>query len=354
MAKKSLLGLDLNEIANKAIQEKINELEVANKSLHNKLNELSKENHSLNNELESIKEHNQQTLSVFEGFRKTYKDLEPVQGTRDSYGKNINQVRYGYIVQLMKLVYGVSTNHTDHFGGLATNLAVAFYNNRPELISILNLLNADGDQFLFSGQVIAKIRDFVMPYDYSKEKILEYVKNPRYNTNFCMRGIEALTQYGCIPHDIIQQSPFIADEDIFEELIQSIEKKRGESYMLFEVYKNNKSITDEHIRVIGRYVLENLPQSGRSSDMSDSVKNFLKDNLTKLETDTVDKLFELYCSHDNQFKLLHWENFPIEYQYKYLLGKSFSEVLKITNNYSCKWTDEQKEEFYGQYFYKLD
>lgn len=354
MAKKSLLGLDLNEIANKAIQEKINELEGENESLHNKLNELSKENHSLNNELDSTKEHNQQTLNIFEGFRKTYKELQPIQETRDSYGESINRVRYKYIVQLMKLVYGVSTNHTDHFGGLATNLAVAFYNNKSELITILNLLNVDGEQSLFSSSFVAKIRDFVMPYDYSKEKILEYVKNPKYNTNFCMRGIEALTQYGCIPHDIIQQSPFIADEDVFEELIQSIEKKRGESYMLFEVYKNNRSITDKHIKVIGRYVLKNMPQSGRSSGMADSVKNFLKDNLPKLETDTIDKLFELYCSHDNQFKLLHWENFPIEYQYKYLLGKPFSEVLKITNNYSCKWTDEQKEEFYSQYFYKLD
>lgn len=350
MSKKSLLGIDLNEVANKAIQDKIQELEQENEELDQTVDELSSENILLKAKLKSIQKKSELVISIFDGFRETYSRIKSDPKQDNDYPRNGTlRLKYEYIKNLMLMVYGIDTEHVMSFGGLPINLAYAFYDYKTELIDILDLIEKE-DCSVFGKSVVSFIKDFTMPYDYDKSKILEYVKGPKYNTNNCMTGINALIEYGCIPHDIIQQSPFIADDDVFEELLLSIEKRRGESYMLFQVYKNNSFIDDDKIRKIGEHVTKYIPNNGKQ--ISDYVKNFVQDNLNILSKDVVEELFNNYASDDNMYKLFHWEKFPIEYQYKYLFSKTFSEVLKTTNHYNCKWTDEEKQYFYTQYLNK--
>lgn len=348
--KTTFLGYDLNELANKAIQEKINDLEEENNKLDNLVSELQNENEIIKSEIKDTLRKSKLILSIFDGFRETYSSITIDQKEDDNYPRNgISVKRYNYIKNLMVLVYGIETKHDMYYGGLATNLAVAFYDNKKELINILSLIEAKGNG-IFDISIINFIEKFTMPYDYDKSKIIEYVKKPPYNTNNCMNGINALIEYNCTPHDIIQQSKFIVDEDVFEIIIETISKKRNESYMLFQVYKHNSLITDNHIMEMGKHIFLFIPKSLKKCDMRDSVYHFISDNLHKLDANTVDKLFELYCNNQNNFSLFHWEKFPIEYQFKYLMSKSFDEVLNTTNHYSCKWSQEQKESFYKSYF----
>src|SRR5690606_29630055 len=175
MGKDKLLGLDLNEIANKAIQEKIDNLEDNNNKMSDDILKLSRDNNNLQKSLSKDKAKNTVMLDIFDRIKTTFHSLERIPETDKEYAKDLPKVRYEYLCKVMELIYGVKTNHSFCHGSLALNLSIAFYKSRPELLTILDIIDIDKDRFTTRTTAVCA-KDFVMPYDYSKEKIIEYVK----------------------------------------------------------------------------------------------------------------------------------------------------------------------------------
>ena len=106
-----------------------------------------------------------------------------------------------------------------------------------------------------------------------------------------------------------------------------------------------KNISESQTQMLGECLLA-TPTNKWSYD---NVKEFITKNLASFNKITLDFLFSK-ISDDNQFSMLHWEKFPVEYQYQYLMDKPIKQILKLLENYSCKWTEEEKEVFLKQYF----
>lgn len=341
MAKRIKLGIDLNEVASKAIQERLQELEDKNKELEDMAHELSKENVSLKNQIIQSEQDTEKVNTFLENVRRVYKDLKPIPEKENSFGKDLKRVKFDFIQNIMSFVFGINPEYGyEHDGGLASNLSANYYNNKKELLFVLDMLDADQS---WGKSIKEHIIGFVHPKDYTKDQVLKYVERPHYNTNGSFNGYSTLIKGWGIPHNFIQSSPFIKEPEVFEKILETINKRRGEFRLLFQTYKYSK-LSDEQIQQLGESVMPFIKGCG------DEIKAFITDNLTKFKKETVDFIFDNYAHHDNQFRMFHWDKFPIEYQYRYLLERPIGEVLSIINHYSCKWTVEEKDIFLKQYY----
>lgn len=182
-----------------------------------------------------------------------------------------------------------------------------------------------------------------MPFDYPKEDVIAYVKAPKYNTNGCIFGISSYwIEYGAakpnMPHDLIMRNPHIIEEDVFPILIDSIRKKVPEFNYLFALPKYNSNVSKEQVVKLGECLIDN------NIKFSDTIAEFVSQNIKDFNSETLEFLFTKAQS-DNQYKALHWEKFPNEYQMRFLESKPLDEVLKLITSYNCTWTIEQKENF---------
>lgn len=324
------LDLDLNRIVNKQVAEEIKALEKTVKSLREDKQKLKEENKLYQ---ETVKR-TESTLLISDSIKKAYKEI----------GKNPSE-QYDFIKSIMKTLFGIEEAYKFYQFGLALNLAINFYDHKKLLIPILEILN-DID-YMGRNKVIPYITEFRMPYGYTHERILKYVKNPHYNTN----GAFGISQYWNggdinLPHDLLLKNPVVMESDIWAELIKTVNGPLSDRVYLYAVYKY-QNLDAEKIQELGRTLIGKINRL-----KSDSIiGKFIKVNLYSFDNDTIDYLYTLISS-DNQFKLLHWGNFPIKWQKKHLMNKNIEEVIKLFSNYSCKWTIEEKDSFLKEYYKK--
>lgn len=344
MSGNNLLGIDLNEVANEAIAKRINDLEEENQTLQDEYADLRRKNKTLSDELLKIKSDSDTLLTVFNHIRENFKNLSGKPETEKEYAKSQVLVRYEFIRDLMVFVFNIKEHHgfvSD--GSLGNNLAANYYDSKPHLLSIIDLIGADINTYGTSLKGV--ISEFVHPKYYTKDRVLKYVKSPNNNTNGYHNGFDTLIKGWGTPHDMIQSNPIMLDEDVFTEVLETIKNKIGYYHLLFQMYKY-ASLTDDHIAKMG----DLIPSVFNPRDNTSEIKNFIKDNISKFNDSVVRELFDKYCSHENQYKMFHWQNFPLKYQYEYLLERPIDEVLNIVNHYSCPWSVEDKDEFLKRYY----
>lgn len=339
------LLFDLNEIVSERINEELASLKETIKKQSLEILSLRKEVRESAVSIQDAEHTNVLLDKMREKFDSIVGSKYDDGGWYDSKQKN----QYMFIKTIMFTFFGISEQYggwksSRGDGTLKAYLAVNFYNNKDIVVNLLKILKSD------SKDDIQFIDNFVMPYDYPKEKVLEYVKSPQYNTNGCIFDVSNFwIESGCgksnMPHSLIMKSPHIVSEDVFSELINSINKKVSEYNWLFSVGKYNENISENQIQMLGECLIT-TPTSRWSFD---NVSEFISKNLVSFNKTTLDFLYSK-ISDDNQFRMLHWEKFPVEYQYLYLMDKPIKQILKLLENYSCKWTDEEKEVFLKQYF----
>lgn len=342
MSKNNLLGIDLNEVANEAISKKINDLEAENDLLGTDIAALKSQLRTVNKKFEEYKSNSKLVMTVFQNIRNTYAALKSAPETRDSYAKSLDMVKYEFIRDIMLFIFGVKEAHGYVKGSLGRNLAANFYDNKNDVISILDLLGQEENHF---QSVQSKIREFVHPKDFTKEQVMKYAKSPNYNTNGNHNGYDPLIKGYGIPHDMIQSNPIMIEDDVFTEVIESIRNRRGTYNLLFDMHKN-ASLSDSQIKLMGDLVPVLLLEKRKSDEMT----RFTEKNLHKFNDSTIRVLFDNYASKDNQFKTFHWEKFPVKYQHEYLLKRPIQEVLGVISHYSCSWSDKEKDEFLKRYY----
>lgn len=337
--KNDYLNIDLNDLVNKEIRERIEDLE---KRIEQLWKSIQEKDLLINNQKVLIDD-NKLVTDLFWKFRQSFSGLKPTPKDSLGYEKTLVYHQFEFISNILENLFSIKkeSNYQDDTS-LAINLAVNYYKNKETVINVLKLLMSNADR------MTSVIESFKMPYDYSKDEVLKFVKNPQYNTNGVMFGINRYwTERGAskenMPYDLIMKHPNFLDADVFDQMLETIKTRNHNSEYFFEITKYNKNITKEHISKIGNLFIDFKFFNG------DLICNFIKSNLDHFDRKTLD-FFYTKITIDNQFKMLHWENFPVEYQQRFLMNKPFEEILKILNTYSCKWTIDQKEELLKKYF----
>lgn len=180
----NLLEIDLNEFASKQITSKISTLEGELKLERKRNSEL---NHKIN-DIQKQLDNSKTSLFLLDHIRQEFSKIKATEETHNQHkrGKAYNQFVFIdsillNIFNIKKEASGWYSNYTD--GGLAPHLTVNFYSNKEVVINLLRAIMPD------CAREIDFIKSFKMPYDYPKEDVIRYVKNPNYNTNGNIFGI---------------------------------------------------------------------------------------------------------------------------------------------------------------------
>lgn len=334
---KDILGVDLNEIVSKQVAEKLSELEQTIEDQYETIKDLRSTVHKQSERLKAV----ENSESLLMEFKQQFNSLQYIKEDRekDIYEKSLSQVRYEFIQDILSNLFNIpKEGHIFRNSSWSVNLAIYYYEHKNLIISVLSCFGVE-------EKILTFIRQYKLPKDWGKEDVLEFVKNPKYCTNGAMFGNSQYWAGGKenLPYNWIMVNPIITEDDVFEELITSINQSRGQWSDLFAVYKYIK-LSEEQKTKLGDTLLKISPKA-----YTDTIREFIRTNLTSFSKDVKDYLFQ-FCSDDNQFNLFHWQNFPVEYQQKYLLNKPTANMLSILTNYSCKWSEEEKEEFLKKRF----
>ncbi len=341
----------MNDILNIDVNEYITEKFAAEmEGLEDSLNEAYAKIHKQRNFIKQLEETIAGTVSLSELLaiiREHYNSIKRGEsdsgGWYDSKAKN----QFLYIEKLMLDIFGIEKAYgwfsTRGDGRLKTYLAINYYDHKDEVMTLVEVLAEDW------RTTNAFIKSFVMPYDYEREDVIAYLKSPHYCTNGIIYSVgQYWVDRGAgkenMPHNLILQSPYIVEPDVFKILIDTVKNKRGKYYYLYALTKYNDAVSDEQIIELGECLIGEKFTSLRES----SIEGFVKGNMLKFNTKTLDYLYGL-ASGDNHFRLLHWERFPAEYQEKYILDMDIESALAALGNYSCKLTPDRKVEILAKF-----
>ena len=337
---KNALQFDLNEIVSKEINEKIDSLENELELEKNKNLKQNQEIYVLNNKLKESKN----ILNLLDYLRTEFSKIKQSESDKNGWYDSKQKNQFLYIEKILLDIFNIekesngwTCNRND--GNLCTHLAINYYSKKEIVIDLLKIIMND------CTKEISFIKSFKMPYDYSKDEVIKFVSNPQFNTNGAIFGISDLwIEYGAneknMPYDLIMKNNYILEDDVFNKLLETIKQQKSNYHYLFAITKYNNNITDEQIIKLGELLI-NIPESVLNYD---NLEHFIKNNLYKFNKKTLDYLYSK-VSDDNQYKTLYWQNFPVEYQQKYLLSKDLEQILKLLTDYRCKWNLEEKQSF---------
>ncbi len=342
-----LLNIDLNELVTKEISEKISGLEKDSADLSTKSIKQQKEISLLKKELAAA----QSTVWFMQYLRDRFSRI--TKGEMDSGGwfDSVQKNQFIFIKEVLATFFDINIEQNGWLcsrseGRLHVFLAVNYYTHKQEVISLLKILkeNCTQEEEFITG--------FKMPYDYSRAEVLHYVSNPKYNTNGAIYGISQYwMEYGAgkqnMPHDLIMRSPYIIEKDVFSTLISNIKKGIPDYHYLFALPMYNNHVSAEQIQELGECLLTTPTTILKYGHVSGFINKFI----TKFNKATLDYLYTL-ISKDNQYKIFHWQNFPVEYQKRFLSEMDVQSVLKTLHEYHCTWTTEDKASFLKEYLNK--
>lgn len=334
------LQFDLNEVVSKEIQEQIESLEQIIQKQQEQLSKLLYKKTELERSVGEVKNF----IDLIEPIKSAYLAITPTPETSDSFAKTKQHNQYLFFEDVLKTLFGIYPERKGWYfaGSLATHLAVNFYSNKETVIKLVKLLIDD------SAKIVTFITNYRMPFDYTKDEVMNYAISPQYCTNGAVFGIGRYwMEYGAgkqnMPHDLIMQNPFILEDDIFNQIVESIKKGVSNYYYFFRLpeYAN---ISIERIQVLGECLL-NINKGHLNYE---EIQAFISKNLKHFNEKTLDFFYKM-VRPDNHFNTLHWEKFPVSYQKKFLFEKPFNEVFKLLSDYSCKWSEIEKFNFFKEY-----
>jgi hypothetical protein len=303
---------------------------------------------SLENDIKSASN----MLLFADKIKEKYKLIKRIPETEDNYEQSELYLKYKYISNVLSEVFEIKAEYEyynpgySHFGLLALNLAINYYKHKTILIALINVLYDCSSE---RTKIVGTITDFIMPYNYTEKELIPLLKKIDSHTNGCYDRIssywvESGGKLKNIPYNLLLKNPLISKPDIFIILIESIKKEILNFSYLYSIAKHQQ-FSKEQIQELGETLININPCYLKYRE----IENFINTNIKDFNKKTLDHFYNLITS-DNQYKTFHWEIFPVEYQYKFLLNKNIEDVLKIITEYSCKWTIEEKDIFLKEYY----
>lgn len=357
MGKTNKLTIDLGQYVDEKIAEQIKSLEKiiadktkeitdlseAKRAQYTELNRVMSEVENENQKLKKDIEQYTTISSVFADIKERFNNVTANKETEHDWARTKPQNQFRFISDLMKHLHGA-----DHYSGfnyekdakLELNLAIAFYNNKKEVMELVRFLFDEPTTINF------RIKEFKMPYDYSREGVLNIIKNPQTHTNGEYFGLHRYwISYGAaeknIPYDLLLRSPFIADDEIFNELIKNSTRAYTDGHNLFTVTKYNNGLSDEQIARLGR----ELMKFDKTQLAWKGPAGFFDANKDKLDTQTLDHIFKFI--EPDRYGHFSWRNYPEEYQIKFFKKKSIGQVIKALNEE--RWSVEEIDAFFEKF-----
>lgn len=332
----NIIELDINELVSKRVAEEIETLRSSLAKASKKINEQRREIAKLEETMGGISKFAGMLATLRTQFSFIKADSPDSGGWYDSKAKK----QFNFIADIMELVFGIRKTQewisTRGNGRLETYLAVAYYQHKEEITRLVEVLSPDHEKMNFF------IRSFVMPYDYGKQAVVDYVSSPHYCTNAANFGVSSFwMDRGAgkenLPHDLIMRNNHIVEQDVFEILLETIRGGKSNSLYLFALPKFNAQVSDTQIERLG----ECLINANTKHLQHDTVEKFVKNHMLKFNTKTLDFLYGM-VTKDNKFRVLHWENFPREYQARFISSMPIDDALKVLTHYSCRLSPEDK------------
>ena len=348
------LQIDLNEFISQKVKDNIF-------SLEEEITELKKRNNTQAKELDIIRTERKKyenSLTLLTYIQRNFSNIKETTEEDEWHGsKKENQ--YNYIEKILLNIFNIKQEQNGWYchrndGTLVTHLAINYYHNKDIVINLLNVLLPENNSIYDNNTtyIISSIKNFKMPYDYDKQDILKFVKNPHRCTNGEYFGINKYwIDYGATkdkntPYDLLMRNPHILDEDVFEIILEKLRCKNqySEHYLLYVLPKYNHLLSKEHIELMGECLL-NIPKTFFKYD---TIKDFIITNILKFNNKTLDYLYQ-FIGIANYHEQIYWGCFPVEYQMKYLKDSKTIDILKMLTERNCKWTLEEQEKFLREY-----
>lgn len=309
-------------------EKEIKEIKAQKTAQYNELNRFLSEAKSENDKLKANISKFTTVHSIFSDIKERFNALDKTASTWDECAKSKQQNQFHFISELMKYLYGA-----EHYEGfhryddsrLEINLAVAYYNHKESIMELVRFLFDDPVKINFT------IKEFRMPFEYTRDEVLDLIKNPKPHTNGKYFGLHQYWMcYGAgkqnIPYDLLLKNKFVADDEIFTELIKNTTRDYTDGHNLLAVTKYNSELSNEQITRLGRELLKFNKSKLKYSGVSD----FFDKNKHLLDKETLDYYFTFI--EGDRYGQFAWTNYPEEYQLKFLKEKSMGEIVKALND----------------------
>lgn len=324
----NILNIDLNGLVSEKIIKEIEYLENRIEEQHIEISKLKSEITKLENENKKILKNEIFVDDLINNFKNI---------------KTKNE-KFEVISHLLKCFYNIDFNknielenfsYLKNEASLDNMLAISFYENKNELIKIMNMLSLN----------TKIVENFCMPYDYSKEIIKKYASSSFCNTNgeykFWRYWLSSGANLVNVPHTLLFKNKYFLDDDILDKII-NYEHSSSIYYTNLDIY--NENISDIQINKLAKFFIT----SYKKYIDTDEFKNFFKRNILRLDNEIIDKLF-LSASHENKYRFLYYEMFPKEYQNIYLLKiENYTLFLQLLQN-NEKLDNQEKINLTKQY-----
>lgn len=345
----NILGLDLNKVLTKQVQEELDSLHDVIELLNKDKAKLKKENLALSKKLESANK----MASIAASLKDSFDNVE----FPDECSSWVRlKTRLKFIEGVMLSVFGIRKKYDFYSGPSWKNLAVNYYDHKEKVIVILGII-AD-----YSFVDIPKLKAFKMPKELSKEELLNFIGNMHTCTNgeywqispYYIGAPENKKNGGALenaPYSLLFENELMVSPDVFKAILDKLQESTSsmESSKLYKLYKYQE-LTTSQIQRIGE-TLDETDVEAIIKGRSTYARDFITNNMHLLSEKTLELMFKYVDRRLNRYALFNWTKFPMKYQRRFLMGeKDISKVLEYLSHGSCKWTVEEKDDFFKQYY----
>lgn len=199
-----------------------------------------------------------------------------------------------------------------------------FYPDREKVFQLFEMFDIKYDK---------SMKNFVIPYEYTKNQVLQFVKtssrryitngnifshNTRWfyenlkSSNFSTTNTLELSRYSnAIPWQLLLKNKYILDDDVFDEILNQIKLNHGNSCYFYKIIDFHE-LNNEQLEQMALL----LPTERRR--INDTHKNFISKNVNILKT--LPLMVDSFSKeiNDNQYTAFYFANYPDDYQVEYI------------------------------------
>lgn len=339
-----VLDIDLNDVVSKAIKKRIKQLEKQVADQEQKLYNQSQEIQ----DLKAKDKVDDAAKEITEALRNRYAAVTATPATSDAYERSVLHNQYRMVRDIVKLTYGKTlpeelSSRSDVF----YSIMWACKDHKKEVCNVLLAMDSNGTKHLRDS-----ISGFHTPEMYSKNAIMQFLKNPHrgYNGSHlrCLyHWIGERFSMNYCPYEMLLANPACVQDDCFATMIESIKAKIEYSEDFFGMPLYNSAATDEQIKTLGSLAAQlTTKQLSKDTEAGQFVAKFM----SKFNKEDVDLLFERINMTSTEWSTLYYGIFPVEYQMKAFRNMTFKALKELIQNYNSRYSPEQQESIFADWF----
>lgn len=320
----NFLDIDINEIVNKEIADKISQQDDIISKLREKIGKLNAEIESLKYENKTIKK-DSDTL------------IEIINALRNNQSLDVDY----FLSSLIGLKPTLNLSYDTHYD-YEYFILVKYYNDKDFVIKFLNFLG---------HKVSFEKAHFKLGRDYTKEELISKLYCPAFLTNGCMLNYSWATFPDQIPYSEYFINPLIIDLDVFNTILDTIKNKRGEWQILLNIPKYTNLTNIQINQIFDAIDFQNC-DSRNKKNIIYCIRSFVNKLSIDNQIKVLEKQDKIYRDDCDGISYTHFSDKALCH---FVLKKTVKEIMsyqlpnEITMNLllSSK-TKEELEQYYNE------